>query len=803
MRGFIHATKAHETAADATAPDQFREVLLTGATGFVGRFMLRELLEQDDNLVVHCLVRTKDADQGLERLRDALTAAEIWQEEYARRICIVAGDMTRERFGLPRDEFDRLCACIDAVYHLAARVSLVLSYNDSREPNVLGLRSLLRLCLSTRLKHFFHASTLGIFPEYFCDFAREFSQSYIGDQAQPDLGQMKRMFPLGAMGYSWSKLVAEQALLYAIAAGLPGAIIRLPLMGPASTGYTQMNSFPARLLAAATQLEKIPKGLTIQRNPEPADVVSEIFVAISLNADRRFTIYNCCDPKPPHDDVELADFGLFWQTVSYDSFRRSCQALGNRSPLYGQWVLLDHFAPYWFDEDQRDRSLPISDRAIRQDCPRAIKWPALLIKHARSFGWIRRHSEEWPFPVPRGRLDFEGLMAQARRYAERMSVPFSKTYPEWLQAGLKQLVDALKSPDAGVVQSRLVLINYRLTRSLRDTAMLAQERQKHPDIDRQEVTQPVFIVGINRTGTTFLQRLLARDPKFWTLRRYETTQPVLASGAYATVAGTAEDPRRAYGEELMDATKFADTLAGLHRVDPDEPEEDVMLFWLAFKAWTYTVAYYVPEYGRWLADAGSRDAYAHHRRVMQHFTWQRRQRDDRRRMTWLLKMPFHLMELEALLEAYPDALFIQTHRDPADFMGSWNSMVERIRSLTIEPRPLHETGVEQLEQMSRMLNYATQFRESRPDLESRWVDVRFTDLVAAPVAVANSIYEQFGWHLDTAAKRAMRAWLIVQAAQRQKEPRHRYRLEDYGLNAETVYNAFSPYREFVAARRIM
>ena len=263
--------------------------------------------------------------------------AEIWEETYARRIRVVAGDITRDRLGLSDDEFDRLCECIDAVYHLAASVGLVLSYNDSRGPNSLGLRPLLRLCLRTRIKHFFHASTLAVFPEYFCDFAREFSRSYVGDQAQPELAQMKRMFPLGAMGYSWSKLVAEQAVLYAMAAGVPGAIFRLPQMGLANTGYTQSDTFPARLLAAATQIEKVPEGFNIQRSPEPVDVVAELCVAISLNPYRQFTIYNCCDPKPPHDDIDLADFGLFWQIVSYDSFRRSCQALGQA--LSASWTM--------------------------------------------------------------------------------------------------------------------------------------------------------------------------------------------------------------------------------------------------------------------------------------------------------------------------------------------------------------------------------------------------------------------------------------------------------------------------------
>ena len=802
LRRVVHAAVSRETPAEAVAPTDFREVLLTGATGFVGRFFVRELLRQNDRLIVHCLVRAESAEHGFERLRDALEQAEIWEEVSEERLRVVPGDISKERFGLSESAFDGLCQRIDAVYHVAANVSLVLPYADIREANVRDLRPVLELCLRNRLKHLFYSSTMGIFPAYFCDFGGEYSHSRIDHQMPPDVADMKKTFPLGAIGYPWSKLVAEQGVLFAQAAGLPVAIFRLPQMGLSSTGYTQANNFPARLFAAAMQLGKAPEGFSIQRNAEPVDTVSEICTAISLNPDRRFTIYHCCDPEPPFEDLEVADLGFYWQSVPYSSFRRSCQALGEESPLRGQWVLVDHFAPYWFGEDKAGRAPPISDRAIREDCPRPIKWPALLIRHARSYDWVRRHRERWPYPIPQGRLDFDGLVAQAERFAQRMGVPFEPTCPSWMRAGLEQLVEALKSPGAGLRETRVSHVIYGLTRALRNNAKLAREAQQHPEIEREEIERPVFIVGINRTGTTFLHRLLSRDPQFWALRRYELTEPVLSSGKYATVAGTAEDPRRAYAEELLGATNVVDTLSGLHRTDIDEPEEDLWILWLTFSTWIFATAYHVPAYGRWLAEAEPRNAYAHHRRVMQHFTWQRRQREPDEERHWLLKMPFHLMELEVLLETYPDAVFIQTHREPVEFMGSWNSIVERIRGFSTEPRPPHEAGAEQLAFMSGMLNGAMQFRASHPALEERWIDVRYTDLVDDPMAVVNDIYARLGWPLEPLAARAMQGWLTLQEEQRRQEPRHEYRLEDYGLTPAGVNEAFAPYREYVATRGI-
>ena len=800
LRRVVHAAMSRETPAAPVPPSEFREVLLTGATGFAGRFFLRELLKQNDRLIVHCLIRAESTEHGFTRLRDSLEQAEIREEICEQRVKVVIGDNREERFGLGESEFNDLCERIDAVYHLAANVDLVLSYADIRETNVLGLRSVLDLCLSTRLKHLFHCSTMGIFPAYFCDFGDEHRHSRIDDQMPPDLADMKKAFPLGAIGYPWSKLVAEQGVLFAQAAGMPAAIFRLPQMGLSSTGYTQANDFPTRLFAAATQVEKAPHGFSLQRNAEPVDTVSEICTAISLNPDRRFTVYHCCDPEPPYEDLEVADLGYYWQTVPYASFRRSCQALGDESPLRGQWVLLDHFAPYWFGEDRGRRRLPIGDRAIREDCPRPIKWPALLIRHARSYDWIRRHRDGWPYPIPHGRLDFDGLMGQAERYAERMGVHFERTYPEWMRAGLRQLVEALKSPEARLQDTRLSHIVYGLTRALRNNAALARERQQHPEIEREQIERPIFIVGINRTGTTFLHRLLSRDSRFWALRRYELTEPVLPNGEYATVAGTSADPRRAYAEELLGATNVVDTLAGVHRTDIDEPEEDLWILWLTFSTWIFATAYHIPNYGRWLVETESRNAYAHHRRVMQHFTWQRRKREPRGQRHWLLKMPFHLMELEALVETYPDAVFIQTHRDPVELMGSWNSIVERLRGFSTEARPPLETGAEQLAFMSGMLNDAMRFRASNPALEERWVDVRYTDLVDDPMGVVNDIYERHNWPLEPDAANAMQEWLRIQEEQRSKEPPHEYRLEDYGLTPETVNEAFAPYRDFAAAR---
>lgn len=802
LRRFVHTATRREPQSDPVSPAHFREVLLTGATGFIGRFFLRDLLRQKSDLVVHCLVRADNVEHGLQRLREALQQAEIRDESLEPRIRVVIGDMAEARFGLSEAGFDSLCRRIDAVYHLAADLTLASPYAAIRKINTFGVRSVLELCLRTRTKHLFYASTMGVFPQYFCAFAREFAGSRIEHQAQPDLADMKRIFPLGLLGYPWSKLVAEQSLLHAQRAGLPVAIFRLPRIGQASTGFAQANDITVRIFSSVVDVEMMPPGFTIQHSNEAVDTLSEIATAISLNPRRRFTIYHCCNPQLSLHELEPADFGLYWPEVSYGSFKRACQGRGEDSPLQGHWALVDHFAPYWFSDDKSTTSLPVCDRALREDCPIPVRWPG-LITMAKSYSvWTRRHRQQWPHPVPQSRLDFDCLISRAELYAERAGVAFEEAFPQWVRSGLRQMVQAIKAPESGVLDDKLGTVIYDFSRLLRSRADLAREWCQYPEIGQEPVTSPVFIVGINRTGTTYLHRLMSRDKRFWVLRLHELGDPVLSVPEYATVAGTLNDPRRDRTEEMLKASEIVKAFEGVHDFNIDEPEEDFPIFRMAFAAWVSTVRFHVPAFGRWLAGCGFGNAYAFHRRVIQHFSWQRRIRQPEFRGQWLFKMPFHLLELESLIETYPDALFIQTHREPEKFMGSWNSLVARVRSIDSEPRPDHELGAEQLTFMSGMMDKAVRFRETHPELEHRWMDVNYVDLVEDPLAVVHGIYERFNWPLKRSSICTMDDWLFRQGERRRKERRHRYNLKDYGLTQEDVNAAFSGYREFLSRRGI-
>lgn len=800
LRRFVRETITYPPPSDAVSPAEFREVLLTGATGFFGRYLLNGLLRQNAELVVHCLVRAKSIDEAEMRLRTVLQKANLWEESDWHRIRVIVGDINKHHLGLNEEEFSNLCQRIDAIYHFSATLSLVASYFQLRGNNVFSIRNIIELSLTKRLKHVFFASTLGVFPEYFCSFGREFETMQIKDESQPSIELMKRHFPPGLIGYPWSKLVSEQALLFAHAAGIPLAIFRFPTTGVATDGYVKPTDIVARLCAAVIQVEMTPPGFDKQKVGDPVDVLTEICIGISMNPKRQHLIYHCCEAEPRLDDLDPADMGLHLKKVSYSEFKRACLACGDISPLDGHWILVDHFSKYWFYDRESRKSSQIDDRAIRNDYPNSIHWPNGLTKFIRAWEWTADPENEWPYSQPNVQLDYELLVERARSYAESMDVLFEDTYPDWMLQGLQHGVESLKSSQVKLREPRHGLFVLQICKLLRENAELARERKLHPEIDNERIIKPVFIVGINRTGTTFLHRLMSRDPRFWTLRTFELSSSVLHDANYASVAGTAEDPRRIFMQEYLEATNLPEYFAGIHHLDVDEPGEDFKLLALAFASWTSNVVRYSPRHNEWLEKTGSMHAYPYHSRVLQHFNWQRRLIESTQTdKQWLLKMPFHLMELENLIETYPDACFIQTHRSPKEFMGSWMNLVEkiRLRMWKFEPQLRYDLGIEQLNLMSDMMNRAIDFRTRHPELENRWMDINYYDFVKNPMKFVSKIYEKFNWPLESSAYDKMENWRKQQDKHRKQEVRHQYNLADYGLTPTGVDSAFEDYLKFI------
>jgi len=196
-----------------------RSVLLTGGTGFLGSFLLHELLQNDEIDIVYCLVRATSHGNAAHRLQSALQERELWDDEYAARLQVFAGDASLHHLGLDDDDYAMLGTCVDLVVHCAALVNLVYPYEGLRSANVQGTRNIIEFALFGRVKKLAYISTDAVFPDGLKDCREDF-----------DIQDFSAALS-DANGYSQSKWVAEMLVRHARDRGLPTVVFRPGNMG--------------------------------------------------------------------------------------------------------------------------------------------------------------------------------------------------------------------------------------------------------------------------------------------------------------------------------------------------------------------------------------------------------------------------------------------------------------------------------------------------------------------------------------------------------------------------------------------
>ena len=203
---------------------------------------------------------------------------------------------------------------------------------------------------------------------------------------------MKKMFPTDLLGYPWSKLTSEQALGFAQRVGMPLAIFSpaadqtCPLRGSA-----RWATLGVRLFASVADCETLPEGFTFRTSNEAVDTLSRVCVAISLTRSAVSRSYHCCNPKLDQYDLEPADFGLYWRTVPYDSFKRACQARGESSPMHGYWTVFDHFRRYCSAGTNRAMACRSTIARSAKTVPLPFEWIGTFTKLRRTHDWVNRH----------------------------------------------------------------------------------------------------------------------------------------------------------------------------------------------------------------------------------------------------------------------------------------------------------------------------------------------------------------------------------------------------------------------------
>ena len=307
-------------------------------------------------------------------------------------------------------------------------------------------------------------------------------------------------------------------------------------------------------------------------------------------------------------------------------------------------------------------------------------------------------------------------------------------------------------------------------RHLRNWLRVRASLRTHAEIAAAPVRQPVFVTGLPRTGTTALHTLLAAVPGHRAPLLWELLEPCPPD------AGQRRPDRRPRNAGLL--TRFTYQVSPvfpvIHPLEAWGPEECV--FALPHSMSHYTRAW-IPGYRDWYARRDATPDYAYLRQQLQVLQW----RQPPRR--WILKTPFHLWNLDALLRVFPDATIVWTHRDPAVALASWCSLTEVNMSMHNRRVDLAQLGRDWLQLWTQATDRAARVREAAA---RSFLDVWQTQLAAGPLPALEPVLAGLGVELTPEARQRITALGAGPAA----PGAHRYRLERYGLTAQAVRRAF-------------
>ena len=306
---------------------------------------------------------------------------------------------------------------------------------------------------------------------------------------------------------------------------------------------------------------------------------------------------------------------------------------------------------------------------------------------------------------------------------------------------------------------------------------MGRDRQLYPDITHQALREPLFIVGLPRSGTSVLHRLLGADPEHRCPLMWEVRSP----------SPPTRDGEKRRIQRAKQNCKFFNwlvpTFRYVHTVGAEVPQECVSLMTPTFLSDQFDAMYYVPSYRTWLFRQDLRPAYEYHRRFLQHLQFRRGGR------RWILKAPTHMFAMPALLSVYPDALFVQTHRTPIDAMASVSSLVTVLRSAFSDAVDASIVCREAIDYWSETMD--TFLSERDRWANNRICDIQYDEIRREPIRAVRRIYEYFDWSLSHQAERRMRV-LVASQAKRQSA-NHRYDLTQFGSPAGEVLSVFATY----------
>jgi len=345
---------------------------------------------------------------------------------------------------------------------------------------------------------------------------------------------------------------------------------------------------------------------------------------------------------------------------------------------------------------------------------------------------------------------------------------------------LERYLDAIREEARLTTFGRLAVKGMLVT-ALGNRFELAAWARTHPEIREERIEAPWVIVGLPRTGTSLLSILLGLDPEVRAPLHWEAAHLIPPP----TLATSAEDPRISeHARELAQLLELNPAIGAMHPFGATIAQECVALFMYDVRTLGVETQAYVPSYGRWLQACDMRPAYAQHELALQAL---QAAMPTRR---WVLKTPNHLWALPALLERYPDARIVWTHRDPGKVITSLASLVNALQRMFTHHRDHRAVAEEWLGKARFAIESGMAYDDGAPE---GWCQhVRFAEFMKAPIDTVRQIYAQYGETPSDLHVRRMEVWL--QERGRHSEGRHAYDPADFGWSYDGLAERFAEYR---------
>jgi len=313
---------------------------------------------------------------------------------------------------------------------------------------------------------------------------------------------------------------------------------------------------------------------------------------------------------------------------------------------------------------------------------------------------------------------------------------------------------------------------------------LEEKLKRTPDIRQQHIDRPLLIAGLPRTGTTHLHNLLSEISGLRYMPLWQTLQP-------ATPASRGKDRRRLAADmAVFSVHHILPLFSRMHEMQTDEPHEELTVCALCYRSFFFEGAFQAPNYRKWYAENSHEPGYEYLKQTLQILQTETAAGNKKPDARWILKSPQHVDQLETILNVFPDAKLILTHRDPVQAVLSMITMMLYASRQVYKPSRLKEEAHAWVDRLEQMLKRSQEQAKHIPS--SSIFNVHFDAFMAAPKRTIRQVCDFAEVELDAASEQAVNHHLETHI--RDQFGKIDYRFEDIGLNEGEIRERFSFYR---------